>query len=128
LRKLITQHDASAELGVSIRHVKRLLKALKERGDKAVIHALGGKQSNRKMEEAIEQEAVKILSLRVYEGFGPTLAAEYLDKSTALKSARDGPEVDDGCPTVAGKKSESAGSAYLAPAAEALGRAGAVGY
>ena len=39
-KKLITQPEAAEELGVSVRHVKRLLYALKKRGDKAVVHAL----------------------------------------------------------------------------------------
>jgi predicted DNA-binding protein (UPF0251 family) len=39
-KKLITQREAAEELGVSTRHVKRLLHALKKRGDKAVIHGL----------------------------------------------------------------------------------------
>src|SRR5437879_7022479 len=79
-KKLITQAEAAEELGVSRRHVKRLLKALKKRGDKAVIHGLRGKASNRRIAEATEKEAVKILSAEVYAGFGPTLAAEYLSK------------------------------------------------
>jgi DNA-binding transcriptional regulator LsrR (DeoR family) len=36
-KKLITQREAAEEMGLSIRQVKRLLKALKKRGDKAVI-------------------------------------------------------------------------------------------
>src|SRR5919109_4375968 len=79
-KKLITQREAAEELGLSMRHVKRLLFALKKHGDKAVVHGLRGKPSNRKIEEKTEQKAVKILSAPVYEGFGPTLAAEYLSK------------------------------------------------
>ena len=79
-KKLITQGEAAEELGVSTRHVKRLLYALKKRGDKAVIHGLRGKASNRRIADATEKEAVKILSAEIYAGFGPTLAAEYLSK------------------------------------------------
>jgi hypothetical protein len=80
-KKLITQSAAAEELGLSIRQVQRQLEAMKERGDKAVIHALRGQPSNRRIEAEIEQRAVKILSAPVYRGFGPTLAAEYLDKN-----------------------------------------------
>src|SRR5689334_19354311 len=79
-KRLITQREAAAELDVSVRQVKRLLYALKKRGDKAVIHALRGKPSKRKIADSIEQEAMKILSAPVYAGFGPTLACEYLAK------------------------------------------------
>src|SRR6202049_1681691 len=83
-KKLIRQREASEELGLSIRQVKRLLHGLKKYGDKAVIHGLRGKPSNRKIEERIERQAVKILSAPVYQGFGPTLAAEYLSKKHGI--------------------------------------------
>ena len=41
-KKLITQKQAAEELGVTERHVRRMLRALKRRGDKAVVHALKG--------------------------------------------------------------------------------------
>src|SRR5947199_4441615 len=77
-KRVITQAEAAAELGVSVRHVKRLLKALKKRGDKAVIHGLRGRPSPRRLPDASKQKAIGILSEPVYAGFGPTLAAEYL--------------------------------------------------
>src|ERR1039458_10480950 len=88
-KRLITQRAAAEELGLSTRQVKRLLYALKKRGDKAVIHGLRGKPSNRRIEEAIEREAVKILSADVYRGFGPTLAAEYLRKKHGIEASKE---------------------------------------
>ena len=41
-KKLITQREAAEELGVSFRQVLRLLIALNDRGDKAVVHGLRG--------------------------------------------------------------------------------------
>jgi transposase len=75
---LITQRQAAEEIGQSERHVRRLLKKLKGKGDRAVVHALRGRQSNRKVDEKIKDAALEILSRDVYSGFGPTLAAEYL--------------------------------------------------
>ena len=54
-KKLITQREAAEELGLSIRQVKRLLYALKKRGDKAVIHGLRGKPSKRRIDESIAE-------------------------------------------------------------------------
>ena len=88
-KKLITQREAAEELGVSTRHVKRLLHALKKRGDKAVIHGLRGKPSNRRLPEATEKEAVKTLSAEVYEDFGPTLAADYLRKKHGIDASKE---------------------------------------
>jgi len=87
-KKLITQREAAEELGVSTRHVKRLLHALKKRGDQAVIHGLRGKPSKRRIPEATEKEAVKTLSAEVYEDFGPTLAAEYLSKKHGIDASK----------------------------------------
>jgi hypothetical protein len=88
-KNLIRQREAAEELELSIRQVQRLLDALKKGGDRAVIHGLRGKSSNRKIEEKIEQQAVKILSAPVYQGFGPTLAAEYLGKKHAIEASKE---------------------------------------
>jgi hypothetical protein len=88
-KRVITQREAAAELKLSIRQVKRLLYAMKKRGDKAVVHGLRGRPSNRRIEEAIEREAVKILSADIYHGFGPTLAAEYLRKKHQIGASRE---------------------------------------
>jgi transposase len=88
-KKLITQREAAEELGVSIRHVRRLLHALKERGDKAVVHGLRGKPSNGRIEHRIERKAVKILSAPVYDGFGPTLASEYLAHKHGIEASKE---------------------------------------
>lgn len=88
-KKLITQKEAALELGVTERHVRRLLKSLQRRGDKAVIHALRGQESNRRIEEKVRQGATKILSQEVYRGFGPTLASEYLTKKHKVKVSRE---------------------------------------
>src|SRR6202790_2692409 len=88
-KKLITQREASEKLGLSVRQVKRLLYALKKRGDKAVIHGLRGKPSKRRMDDSIRKEAVKILSAPVYKGFGATLAAEYLGKKHGIEASKE---------------------------------------
>jgi len=88
-KKLITQREAAEELGVSTRHVKRLLRALKKRGDQAVIHGLRGKPSNRRIPGAKEKEAVRTLSAEVYEDFGPTLAADHLRKKHGIEASKE---------------------------------------
>jgi transposase len=88
-KRLITQAEAATELGVSVRQVKRLLKALKRRGDQAVIHGLRGRPSPRRLPEATKQEAIRILSEPVYAGFGPTLAAEYLHDKHGVRVSKE---------------------------------------
>ncbi|MBV9039202.1 MAG: hypothetical protein JO182_32255 [Acidobacteriaceae bacterium] len=88
-KKLITKQAAAEELGVSVRHVRRLLLRLKKEGDKSVVHALKGKPSHRRIAEDTEKEAVKILSAEVYRGFGPTLASEYLRDEHGIEASKE---------------------------------------
>src|SRR5688572_27866120 len=88
-KKWITQKEAAEELGITERHVRRLLRQLKKRGDKAVVHALRGLPSNRRKEETERSRAVQILSQEVYRGFGPTLAAEYLKDKHDMEVGRE---------------------------------------
>lgn len=88
-KKTITQRQAAEELGLSVRQVKRLIRALRKRGDEAVIHRLRGQKSNRRIDEDIERRAVEILSQDVYRGFGPTLASEYLRDKHDIKASKE---------------------------------------
>src|ERR1700686_4196077 len=88
-KRLITQVEAAAELELSVRQVRRLVYALKKRGDKAVIHGLRGKPSSRRIEESVRKAAVKILSADVYKGFGPTLASEYLSSKHGIEASKE---------------------------------------
>src|SRR5437764_4204532 len=88
-KKLITQKEAAEELGITERQVRRLLKRLKKGGDKAVLHALRGEPSNRKMPVEVQQRTVEILSQEVYRGFRPTLATEYLNERHAVEASRE---------------------------------------
>jgi len=54
-----------------------------------VVHGLRGKPSSRKIDASIEQQAVKVLSAPVYQGFGPTLAAEYLGKKHGIEASKE---------------------------------------
>jgi hypothetical protein len=83
---LISQKSAAEELDISVRHLRRLVHGWKARGDKAVIHRRRGQSSPRRIDESIEQEAIRILSAGVYRGFGPTLAAEYLGAKARYRS------------------------------------------
>ena len=88
-KKLITQKQAAAEMGLSERQVRRMLRKLKKRGDRAVMHAARGRTSNRKIAEEKREKAIQVLSQEVYRGFGPTLAAEYLAKKHNLQIGRE---------------------------------------
>jgi transposase-like protein len=88
-KKLITRRVAAQELGVSERQIRRLMTKLKEQGDKAVIHGLRGRRSNRRWSEERREPIVRILSQDVYRGFGPTLASEYLARRHSIQIGRE---------------------------------------
>jgi DNA-binding Lrp family transcriptional regulator len=75
--KRITQRQAAERMGVTERWVRQLLRKLKRKGDRAVVHGLRGKPSNHKIADAVRGRAVKLIGSE-YPDFGPTLAAEYL--------------------------------------------------
>jgi hypothetical protein len=88
-KKLITQGQAAGELKLSERQVRRLLVKLREVGDRAVVHGLRQRPSNRRLSEETREKAVRILSQEVYRGFGPTLASEYLAKKHKIAIGRE---------------------------------------
>lgn len=58
-------------------------------GRDRLVHGLRGKLSNRRIEEKVERDAAKILPAPVYEGFGPTLAAEYWGKRHGILARKE---------------------------------------
>ena len=89
LSRAITQRQAAEELKLSERQVRRLLARLRAGGDRAVLHGLRGRRSNRKIAEEEQQRAVAILKQDVYRGFGPTLAGEYLAKKHGIPVSKE---------------------------------------
>ena len=73
----LTLTKAAKQAGLSYRQAKRLYKRYKEEGDAALVHKHRGRISNRKHPQ---QEEIIARYLERYAGFGPTLAAEYLEE------------------------------------------------
>jgi hypothetical protein len=69
--------------------VRRLLRKLRRKGDRAVIHELRGRLSNRRFAAEMEQRAMVILADPAYRGFGPTLAAKYLEKEHEIAVSKE---------------------------------------
>src|SRR5271157_1215963 len=75
----LTQVAAAQRIKITDRQVRRLLLRLREQGDRAVIHGLRGRPSNRKFDVSFERKVLARVGQR-YADFGPTLAAEHLAK------------------------------------------------
>ena len=77
LERELKQAEASEILSVSDRQIRRIIKRVKEEGDRGIIHKSRGKPSNRGLPKKIKDKATELYRKK-YEGFGPTLASEKL--------------------------------------------------
>lgn len=75
----LKQMRASELLGISERHFRRLLKAYREKGAKALASKKIGKPSNNCIKKEVRKKVVKRLSER-YQDCGPTFAMQKLAK------------------------------------------------
>ena len=92
-KRHITQKQAAAELGLSVRWVRALLVRCRARGDGALGHGLRGRPSNRKTPEAVKQPAVELYrekkQAKLWHDYGPTLAAEELAEKHGMVISRE---------------------------------------
>lgn len=75
--KQLTQVQAGALLGLTPRHIRRLIARMAQAGDHGLAHQGRGKPSNRRLPEKQKAKALQLYAQR-YGDFGPTLAAEQL--------------------------------------------------
>ena len=75
-----------AELvGISYRQAKRVWARYQDQGDAGLVHRLRGRASNRHVEAAPKERALELYREK-YPGYGPTLAAECLQRDDDLTS------------------------------------------
>jgi DNA-binding Lrp family transcriptional regulator len=84
----LTQAAAAAQLGISERWVRELMRRVRKRGDGAVVHGLRGRPSKRRIGAQVRQRAVKLYRSE-YGDFGPTLAAEYLQQRHRIQVSKE---------------------------------------
>jgi hypothetical protein len=84
IEKHITQKTAASIIGITERQVRRIVRAVREEGDKGIIHKSRGRASNRRIPEKIKDRIVKLYK-KTYHDFGPTLASEKLLEINDIK-------------------------------------------
>jgi len=77
MEKKLTQVQAGTVLGLTPRHVRRLIERVEQAGDLGLAHRGRGKPSNRRIPAKVKATALRLYAQR-YGDFGPTLAAEKL--------------------------------------------------
>lgn len=84
LERELKQAEAAEILSLSDRQIRRLIKHVREEGDRGVINKSRGNPSNRSLPKKIKDHAIELYRKK-YEGFGPTLAAEKLLEIEGLR-------------------------------------------
>lgn len=77
LSKKITQREAATQINLSDRQLRRLIKRMREEGDKAICHRSRGKASNHKIPRRIKARALELFR-REYSDFNLAHATELL--------------------------------------------------
>lgn len=81
--KRLKQKEAAEMLGVSGRHVRRLLQAYQQQGAQGLLSKRRGKPSNNRLDAGLTQQALDLIKAQ-YADFGPTLAHEKLTEEHGL--------------------------------------------
>ena len=77
MEKKLTQVQAGTVLGLTTRHIRRLIERVKQAGDQGLAHQGRGKPSNRRIPDKVKTTVLTLYEKR-YADFGPTLATEKL--------------------------------------------------
>jgi hypothetical protein len=77
IERRLTQRHAAVQLGLSLRQVERLCRALRADGAGGLVSRKRGRPSNRTLPAAVREQALDLVRAR-YADLGPTLAREKL--------------------------------------------------
>ena len=82
--KRLSQKEAGTILGLSVRQIKRVLQAYRQKGAPGLVSKQRGRKGNNRLSENVKKQALNLLKTK-YRGFGPTLAHEKLVEKEKLK-------------------------------------------
>lgn len=88
INKELSQVKAAEVLLLTSRQIRRIIKKIREEGDKGIRHRLRGKPSNRVISKKVKEKAIKFYRGK-YKGFGPTLASEKLLELEGIKISKE---------------------------------------
>ena len=83
----LKQVEAAEILSLSFRHLRRVVKRVRQEGPRGIVHRSRGRRSNRKIPDQLKDKVIKLCRAS-YKDFGPTLASEKLLE-------RDGVRISD---------------------------------
>ena len=88
LKRELKQVEAARILSLSSRQLRRLVRRVREEGEKGIIHRLRGRVSVRRIKADVRDKVLKLYQEQ-YEGFGPTLAQEKLRERDGMIVSRE---------------------------------------
>ncbi len=88
LEKRLSQVEASKQLRITPRHVRRLIKRYRHYGATGLVSKKRGMSSNRAYPDAVKHAIIALIKAH-YHDFGPTLIAEKLDEKHAIQLSRE---------------------------------------
>jgi len=77
MEQKLTQVQAATVLGLTPRHIRRLIERVEQAGDQGLVHQGRGRPSNRRIPDKVKTTVLTLYEKR-YGDFGPTLATEKL--------------------------------------------------
>lgn len=81
---VLKQVEGAEKLSLGDRQIRRLIKKVRNEGDKGIAHKSRGKPSNRKLSKKIKDRVIELYREKL-KGFGPTLAAEKLSEIEGIQ-------------------------------------------
>jgi hypothetical protein len=84
----LTQGEAAEILTLSERQIGRIVKRIREEGDKGIQHRSRGIESSRRLPKKLKERVVA-LYVQKYNGFGPALTSEKLHELDAIDLSKE---------------------------------------
>lgn len=78
--------EGARRTGVSVRHLRRVMRRFEAKGDPVVVHALRDRASNRRLSPSLRERALEKARQPLYRDFGPTLLSEHLARDPEIGS------------------------------------------
>jgi len=88
IQRDLTQVKAAEVLGITDRHIRRLVRRVREEGARGIVHRSRGRASPHRMLKELEERIVGVVEKR-YTGFGPTLASEKLFERDGIRISKE---------------------------------------
>ena len=84
----LAQVKAAEVLGITDRHIRRLVRRVREEGARGIVHRSRGRTSPHRMLKELEERIAGIIEEK-YMGFGPTLASEKLLERNGIRVSKE---------------------------------------